>query len=183
MNPTGLIDALREWHDFYVLIDTASATLVGLKFVAASFGAAYFNVEREAGLRAFLTPTVLHFAAVLIACLVVIAPSHSNLSLGIALGAGSLLGLGYSLRVWVTVRLRHFEIDREDRLWYLLAPITSYLLMAAAAILAFASPASPIALDILAVSLGLLLVLGIRNAWDMAVWIAVRVPMPPSNPQ
>ena len=35
MTETGLIDALRDWHDFYVLIGTASATLVGLMFVAA----------------------------------------------------------------------------------------------------------------------------------------------------
>jgi hypothetical protein len=180
MTATGLIDALRDWHDFYVLIGTASATLVGLMFVAASIGATYFHVEREAGLRAFLTPTVLHFAAVLITCLVIIAPSHSNLSLGIALAAGSLLGLGYSLRVWVMVRRRNFKIDREDQLWYL---ITSYLIMAAAAVFAFVSPASPIELDLLAVSLVLLLVLGIHNAWDMTVWIAVRAPTPPDNPQ
>ena len=183
MTATGLIDALRDWHDFYVLIGTASATLVGLMFVAASIGATYFHVEREAGLRAFLTPTVLHFAAVLITCLVIIAPSHSNLSLGIALAAGSLLGLGYSLRVWVMVRRRNFKIDREDQLWCLLAPITGYLFMAAAAVFALVLPASPIGLDLLAVSLVLLLVLGIHNAWDMTVWIAVRAPTPPDNPQ
>lgn len=184
MTATGLIETLRDWHDFYALIGTASATLVGLTFVAASIGASYFTVEREAGLRAFLTPTVLHFAAVLITCVVTIVPSHSNLSLGIALAAGSFLGLGYSLRVWVTVRRRNFEIDREDQFWYLLAPITSYLLMmAAAAVFAFASQASRIGLDLLAGSVVLLLVLGIRNAWDMTVWIAVRAPTPPSNPQ
>jgi hypothetical protein len=183
MTATGLIDALRDWHDFYVLIGTAAATLVGLMFVAASIGATYYNVEREAALRAFLTPTVLHFAAVLITCLIVIAPSHTNLSLGIALATGSVLGLGYSLRVWVMVRQRHFEIDREDQLWYLLAPVTSYLLMAVAAGLTVSSPASLVGLDLLAGSLVLLLVLGIRNAWDMTVWIAVRTPTPPDNPQ
>lgn len=183
MSATGLGDALREWHDFYVLIGTASATLVGLTFVAASIGASYFTVEREAGLRAFLTPTVMHFAAVLITCLATIVPSHSSLSLGIVLAAGSLMGLGYSLRVWVNVRRRNFGIDREDQLWYLLAPVAGYLLMAAAAALAFASLAAPIALDVLAASLVLLLVLGIRNAWDMTLWIAVRSPTPPSNPQ
>ncbi len=29
-------EALREWHDFYVLIGTASGALIGLMFVAAS---------------------------------------------------------------------------------------------------------------------------------------------------
>jgi len=184
MGATGLGDTLREWHDFYELIGTASATLVGLTFVTASIGASYFTVEREGGLRAFLTPTVLHFAAVLIACLVTIVPSHSSLSLGIALAAGSLLGLAYSLRVWVTVRRRNFAIDREDQLWYLLAPVASYLLMmAAAAVVAFRAEAPGIGLDLLAGSLGLLLALGIRNAWDMTVWIAVRSPTPPGNSQ
>jgi hypothetical protein len=183
MTATGLSDTLREWHDFYALIGAASATLVGLTFVAAAIGASYFTVEREAGLRAFLTPTVLHFAAVLVTCVVVVVPSHSSLSLGTVLAVGSLLGLGYSLRVWVRVRQRNFDIDREDQFWYVMAPITSYLLMAMAAAFVFSSSDARIGLVLLAGSLVLLLVLGIRNAWDMTLWIAIRAPTPPSNPQ
>jgi hypothetical protein len=33
--PASLAELLRGWHDFYILIGTASATLVGLMFVAA----------------------------------------------------------------------------------------------------------------------------------------------------
>jgi hypothetical protein len=145
-------------------------------FVAASIGSSYFNAEREAGLHAFLTPTVLHFAAVLIACLVVIAPSHGQMSLGAALSVGSILGVAYSGRVWMRMRRHNFAIDLVDRLWYLAAPVTSYLLMAAAAAIQFLQFDARIGLDLLAVALVLLLLLGIRNAWDMTVWVAVRTP-------
>ena len=37
-----LADALRPWHDFYTLFGAASATLIGLLFVAASVGTGVF---------------------------------------------------------------------------------------------------------------------------------------------
>jgi predicted neutral ceramidase superfamily lipid hydrolase len=171
-----MADALRDWHDFYVLIGTASATLVGLMFVAASIGASFFTVEREAGLQAFLTPTVLHFCAVLVTCLVVTVPSHSWASLGDLLLAGSAVGLAYSCVVWLRMRSGGFSatIDLVDRIWYVVTPVTSYLLMACAAVALFLR--SIIGLDLLALVVVLLLLLGIRNAWDMTVWMVLHSP-------
>jgi hypothetical protein len=34
-----MTEILRDWHDFYVLMGTATATLIGLMFVAVSIGA------------------------------------------------------------------------------------------------------------------------------------------------
>ena len=178
----SLADALRDWHDFYVLIGTAAATLVGLMFVAASIGASYFTVEREHGLHNFLTPTVLHFTATLVACLVVLAPNHGPLSLAIILFVGSIVGLCYSGRRWLVVRRRKYEIDLADQLWYLVGPLTSYALIAAAAGLVLSRADPELGLDLLSAGLVLLLLLGIRNAWDMTTWIAVRAPAPASNP-
>jgi hypothetical protein len=39
----SLTDAARPWHDWYMLIGTASATLVGLMFVAASVGSRLYT--------------------------------------------------------------------------------------------------------------------------------------------
>ena len=41
-------DALSHWHEFYMLGGTASATMVGLLFVAASVGAPVQLTETEA---------------------------------------------------------------------------------------------------------------------------------------
>jgi hypothetical protein len=46
------------------LIGAASATLVGLIFVAAAIGAGVFTREHEVGIRSFLSPTAVHFSSV-----------------------------------------------------------------------------------------------------------------------
>jgi hypothetical protein len=51
----------RDWHDFYALVGTAAAPLVGLMFVAASIGANIFNEKHLEPMKAFVTPTVVHF--------------------------------------------------------------------------------------------------------------------------
>jgi hypothetical protein len=171
-----MAETLHEWHDFYLLIGTASATLVGLMFVAASIGASYFTAEREAGLRAFITPTVLHFSAVLVACLAVMVPSHDRVSLSALLLLGAGIGVAYSGNVWLQMRRRGLSttIDLADHVWYVLTPVTSYLLIAAAGVVVLLRP--PAALDLLAAALVLLLLLGIRNAWDMTVWMMLHAP-------
>src|SRR5215469_8346954 len=83
-----LAELLRDWHDFYVLVGTASATLVGLMFVAVSIGTAIFNEDHSAALAAFITPTVTHFVATLFTCLLVTIPTQSWYTLGALLGGG-----------------------------------------------------------------------------------------------
>jgi len=39
MRPKQMLQALSEWHDFYLLTGTAAATLLGLLFVAVSLNA------------------------------------------------------------------------------------------------------------------------------------------------
>ena len=80
--PASVAELLHDWHDFYVLAGTASATLVGLMFVAASIGSSIFNEQHRAPMTAFLTPTVVHFAAVLFTCLLATIPTHSWRTLG-----------------------------------------------------------------------------------------------------
>ena len=41
-------DALKGWHDFYLLVGTAGATLLALLFVAASLGTGFLTEERLA---------------------------------------------------------------------------------------------------------------------------------------
>jgi hypothetical protein len=176
---TGL---LHEWHDFYLLLGTASATLVGLMFVAASIGSTVFNEDHRGALQAFITPTVVHFAAVLFACLVNTMPIHSWESLGALLAAGGLAGVIYGGRVLFQLIIRHrFNVDVIDRMYYALIPMVAYLLALAAAILAFLHIAA--SEYVMAAALLVLLVAGLRNAWDMMLWIMIKVPggVPPPD--
>src|ERR1700678_2712802 len=99
--PASPAELLHDWHDFYILVGTASATLVGLMFVAASIGTSFFNEDHRAAMEAFITPTVVHFAGMLFMCLLVTIPTHNWRTLGGLLGAGGLAGAIYCGRILV----------------------------------------------------------------------------------
>jgi hypothetical protein len=61
-----LSEFVHLWHDCYVLLGTAAATLVGLIFVTATIGANLFTEANREAMRAFLSPTVVHFSTVLL---------------------------------------------------------------------------------------------------------------------
>jgi hypothetical protein len=166
--------AIQRWHDFYVLLGTAAATLVGLSFVAATIGTGVLTGSHEAGLKAFITPTVVHFTAILGASLLVLVPFPSIADLGAVLLAEGVVGIVYSISV--LLHIRHSEFNESvifsDRVWYALVPIAAYVVLAAAALTLIMGRG--VSLALLAGGLGLLLGAGIRNAWDMAVWIMMR---------
>ena len=59
-----VIESLKEWHDFYVLVGTAGATLLALLFVAVSLGAGFLTEDHQAGTQTFMSPVVVHFTSV-----------------------------------------------------------------------------------------------------------------------
>jgi len=170
----SLADLLSRWHDFYELIGTAGATLVGLMFVTASIGAGVFTRDQKTAMQSFITPTVVHFSAILIICIVAIAPDETWNLLGALMIGGGLIGLGYS--GWTVRRMVTggylAAIDASDRMWYVLLPIAGYGIVIAAGLRLEAHDAN--GLRILALGLITLLLAGIRNAWDMTIWIIQR---------
>jgi hypothetical protein len=172
---SSLPELLREWHDFYTLVGTASATLVGLMFVAASIGAHVFNEQHRAAMGAFISPTVVHFSAALFICILAMIPAQTFVSLDVLLALGGVAGCVYSGRIAMQLFVgRRFTVDLVDRLFYALLPVAGYLLVLAAGGLLFVRPTT--ALMALAVGQIVLVLAGIRNAWDMTVWIVIRSP-------
>jgi hypothetical protein len=172
---SGSLDqTLRDWRDFYVMGGTAAATLVGLMFVFISIAASRFSDKYLAPMRAFITPTVAHFAAVLFVCLVSVMPGHGERSLGGVLGGGALIGLVYCGRVLVLIS-RRFAVGLtwEDRAFYALIPVFGYLVLLVSAILEIDE--RPVEANALAgIALIVLIAAGLRNAWDMTVWMTTR---------
>ena len=171
----SLDQTLHDWRDFYVAGATVAATLVGLMFVFASISASQFN-NNAAAMRAFITPTVVHFGAALFVCMVSIMPGHSARSLGGVLGFGALIGVAYCGQILLLI-FRRFAagLAWEDRLFYALFPLVGYLALLASALAEFddrPDGANPLA----AIALIVLIVAGLRNAWDMTVWMTTRTP-------
>jgi hypothetical protein len=167
-------ELVHAWHDFYTIIGTAAATLLGAMFVVASI-LAISSKRSEEGVQAFYTPTTAHLTGVLAVSLTLSTPSLASRGVATLLLVIGAAGLGYSLVVWLRMGRRGFTamIDLADRLWYALSPVAGYLGIVAAAIALLLG--SAYGLDVLAVAAALLLAASIRNAWDITVWMVMRV--------
>src|SRR5258708_618957 len=117
------------WHDFFILLGTACATLVGLMFVAISIGASIFNEDNRPALEAFLGQTVVHFTSVLVLCILALVPSHSWLSLAGLSGLIGCAGFLYSARIWFRLTRSRYQIDYLDRFFYTILPAIAYLMV------------------------------------------------------
>jgi hypothetical protein len=159
-----------------VLVGTASATLVGLMFVTGTIGANFFTEKNVASMRAFISPTVVHFSAVLFTCILAAIPSQTWWSLAALLFVAGAGGIVYSARLWVQLFVHHsFNVDMIDRMFYALVPVLGHLLVLLAAFLLLMQSAP--GLNVLAAAVITLLLAGIRNAWDMTMWIVIRTPV------
>jgi len=158
---------LAEWRDFYTMIGTAAGVIVGATFIVASLSSTL--KERALGMRGFITPTAVHLGSVLVGSAILDAPTLTPLLLAILLGAGGLAGAIY---VVVATRIWRLNLDLADRTFYAVSPILAYLAMAVGALLVRYTVART--LEVLAVSLVALLIIGMRNAWDMANFMITR---------
>jgi hypothetical protein len=162
---------LSEWHDFFIVIGAASGTLIGAMFVVVSIGSGIITRDRAAMGHLFVTATIIHLATVLFACAAVLIPSLSREGFGILFGGAGLAGLIYSGRNCIGI-LRRVKVERVDHVWYGFLPVAAYLTLCAAVALALAGRTE--AIKTLAVALALLLVSGIRNAWDLILYFVTE---------
>jgi hypothetical protein len=161
----AIAEALKEWRDFYLLVGTAGATLLALLFVAVSLGTGYLTEERKAATRTFMSPVVIHFTAVFFASAIAMVPGHNGQFYGVLVGATAVVGAVVSSVI--TVQVLRTDLTRywQDYLAYGLLPVVGYVALAvAAALFARQDPAAP---DVLAGGLLLLIVVNIRNVWDL----------------
>jgi hypothetical protein len=165
---------LSEWGNYYVITGSAAAALTGLQFVVIALRSeaiAEAGEGAEGAVRAFGSPTVLHFGAVLLVAAIMSIPGQSPSSLVVCVAATGLAGLVFSARVlFLARRQRAYRPVLSDWIWHVAMPCLAYASLVAAAGVLFRSPR--VALDVVAAGSLLLLFIGIRNAWDSAVWIA-----------
>jgi hypothetical protein len=174
---------LESWHEFYGLLGTAAAALVALLFVAASIGAGFLSTDRSSPTRIFTTPVVFHYTFVLFVSLIALVPIETDRSLAIVIGISAAGALVYSIFILIRV-LRSALPDIEDHIGYGASPPAGYAATLAAAL--FIWHHSVIGPPLLAGALILLLLINIRNAWDLTVFFAQRRSSespPPPNPK
>jgi cytochrome bd-type quinol oxidase subunit 2 len=165
---------LAEWDNFYVITGSSAAGLTGLTFVVIALSADAKRVN-ETGLRAFVTPTIVHFGTVLALAAYLSMPHQTVLSLSLGLGAAGAAGILYvaviAAAIW-RIASDSYTPVREDWVWNVILPSTAYGVLLLSAFLIW-HKADASMYGIAAVSV-LLMFIGIHNAWDVAVWNSMR---------
>lgn len=162
---------LAAWHDFYVLLGTASAALVALLFVAASIGTGLISAQRSVATRTYMSPIILHYTFILFVSLIALIPGMADWALAAIIAIAALAGLGFSIVVLIGV-LHSAGSDLADRFGYGGSPLAAYAAALAAAGFLFAH--SAVGPNLLAGALILLLLVNIRNAWDLMITFVQR---------
>ena len=170
---------LAPWHEFYELLGTAAATLIALLFVAVSISTSVLTSEPESrrNTSTYLSPVVFHYANLLFLSLIALIPTQTWESFGLVTGAAGIGSVIYSIVVALRVH-RNSISDLADRLCYGAIPALCYAMGPVVTLFLFEE--KPAGLDLLAGAALALLVVNIRNAWDLMLSLARRVNQPPS---
>jgi hypothetical protein len=168
---------LSLWENFYVIVGSSGAALTGLQFVVMALvrDSSLQSSTREVD--AFGTPTIVHFCTALLLSSVLSAPWHTLWGVALTVGATGLFGIAYTAIIIRRARAQTgYKPVFEDWLWHTALPLVSHIALVASAIGLYRGKEDAL-FPIAAVSL-LLLFVGIHNAWDTVVYLAlVRAPM------
>jgi hypothetical protein len=158
--------ALAGWQNFYVIVGSSAGALIGLQFVVITL-VADMPVAWEAG-SAFATPTIVHFATVLLLSAVLSVPWHGIGAAAVLWGIVGLSGIVYAVIVARRLRVQTaYQPDFEDWLFHVLLPFAAYAVLA---ISAYATR-SHVRDALFGVGAAvLLLFIGIHNAWDAVMY-------------
>ncbi|HET9175014.1 MAG TPA: hypothetical protein VFN84_01545 [Pseudolabrys sp.] len=166
------MESLHAWHEFYLLLGTAAATLLALLFVAVSLGAGYLSDKDQRGPRTFMSPVVIHFTSVFFISAVCLVPSHGPIFFAVLIGATALLGIAVSIVITVWVVRTELTNYVQDYFAYGLLPVGAYFALFVASIMIYFDHAY--AMEVLGGGLLVLAIVNIRNAWDLTLSMVRR---------
>lgn len=156
---------IEDWHDFYLTTGAGAAAILGATFIVATLTS---NVrERSIGLKGFVTPTAVHLASVFTGSALLLMPTLDVVRAVATFFLGGSAGVIYCAIVWM--RIRHMKIDVPDRLWYAGLPVLCYLAFAVGAVLIWQG--RMFAFELFGMAFVALMIIGVRNAWDMATFM------------
>ena len=175
----SLPEQIQAWHDFYALLGTAAATLSGLLFVTVSVATGLLTRDRDYLARSFLSPSVTQLCAVLASSLIMLAPFRDQRVCGAAIAVTGLASVAYARLVWTTMVRHglHRRMPLDDRIWYVVVPLPANAAILAAGVLL--AEGAPGGCALLALASAALLLISLRNAWDMTLWLIAMRSDPP----
>ena len=165
--------ALKQWTDFYVIVGSSAGALTGLQFVVIALIAENEHAPSMTQIRAFGTPTIVHFCMVLLISAIATAPWTATSIAAVCLAVCGAGGVAYAMRVISHTRRQDgYSPDFSDWVWYTAFPLSAYATLLTGGLLLVWRP--ELALFVVAAAALALLFDGIHNAWDSITYIAIH---------
>ena len=163
---------LAAWANFYVIVGSAGAALVGLQFVVLTLIAGRRKRPDYMAVQGFSTPTVLYLAGATVISALMSVPWTAIRGMAVVLAVVGFAGLVYVLSVRLVIRRQtDYQPDWDDWLWYVFLPFVAFATLTLMAVWLPAQRQVAL-LGIGAATLGLLII-GVHNAWDTVTHIIV----------
>ncbi len=166
-------ETLRSWHNFYFMAGGATATLVGLMFVALSLGRHLVSEETRAEFTVFVAPSIIYFTSALILSCVMLVPQYDPNMLAGILVVGGLIGLINTLpaaRKLMRAAFTYQDFDIPEWLFQIILPPMSYIFIGLAGVALVLDFESATFTALWAADI-MLIVSAISNTWSMVMWI------------
>lgn len=163
---------LARWANFYVIVGSSAGALTGLQFVVVTLIAEARLETSMQEIRAFGTPTVVHFCVALLVSAIMSAPWHALPHIGFCLAGCGGAGIAYAIRIIHHAQKAAYNPDTEDWIWYAALPLAAYASLLVAAILLWWQAMA--SLFVIAGTTLLFLFVGIHNAWDAVTYITMQ---------
>ncbi|HVY88590.1 MAG TPA: hypothetical protein VG942_06955 [Hyphomonadaceae bacterium] len=165
-----------DWGEFFFMVGSSAAGLIGLLFVVATLTADYETRRAIRGMRLFMTPNVFHFIVVLTICALCCSPQVTPDLLAAAMAIAAVVGFVYLTRLFISLLKPHTVEHWSDPIYYGAIPAAGYVVLGFSAWSVWSGQVYGDTM--VAVSMMGFLLLGIRNAWDLVSWMAPRTHRP-----
>ena len=162
----------HDWGEFYLMAGGAAAVLIGLIFVVISLMQDRSRSSVLTGSRIYMGPIVLGVSFVLVLSAAALVPGISAHRYAVVAGVVALWGLVRGLMSAVGIRRLGNEVHWTDVWFYGVLPSVLYLGLGWVALAIWNDWSW--CREGIAVVVTALLVLSIRNEWDLITWIAPR---------
>jgi hypothetical protein len=167
---------MTGWSDYFFMLGSAAAALIGLMFVVATLTAGRDRNELEAGKKLYTTPIVWHLAIVVLLSGGAVAPPVPLQWLAAAALALGTIGVGYA--IYITFGIFRAQLASNfsgyDAFWYGIAPGIIYVVMGMSGWPMLHS--EPLGATLLAAAVMALLLVSIHNEWDLVTYLAPAAP-------
>ena len=161
------------WGEFYLLAGSAAAVLIGLIFVVVTLMQDRPRSSVLTGSRLYMGPVVLHVSFVLVLSAAALIPHISGNAFAVVAAGVALWGLARA--IMSIVGIHGYRNDNSPPHWtdawfYGAVPALLYLALGAVA-WAFWTE-QPWAVNGVAAVITAMLLISIRNEWDLVTWLA-----------